>query len=138
MEDNRFLEGKRLKKHELPLVLKWFSEQDYLANELFGFYSNEVDQLKSISTEAFEIFQKATDKIIRTNQLHQLNIPDFFHQAIADSWAKKKENPFLLGRFDLNGGIDHLQTRVIEFNADTFSSLPETLVWQPLQNKETQ
>lgn len=137
MEDSRFKEVRKLKKKDLPPVLQWLAGQDYLVHEMLGIYSFEMETFKKSSKEAFQIFEKATDKIIQTRQLDYLGIPDFFHSAIRNSWENRADHPFLMGRFDLNGGTDHLETRIIEFNADTFSSVPETLVWQKLQNQET-
>ena len=136
MEDNRFKEIKSFKKKELPPQLQWFSGEDYFSEELFGFYSSEIENLKYITQEAFSIFEKATDKIIREKQLDYLDIPSFFHKTIETSWQNKFDHPFLYGRFDINGGLDNKEAKIIEFNADTCSTLPETIYWQQTQLKE--
>jgi len=133
LEDSRFKEIKRLKKKNLPHQLHWYLKEDYLTEELLGIYASEVMQFTKTANEAFSIFQKATDRIIERNELHLLGIPKWFEACIIYSWENRKKHPFLAGRFDLNEGFNNTRPKVIEFNADTFSTLPETLLWQPIQ-----
>ena len=136
LEDSRFKEIKRLKKKDVSHHLLWYLKQDYFTEELLGLYNFEVENFKKISTAAFTLFEKATEKIINENKLVDLGIPDFFHDCIRHTWRDRNKHPFLYGRFDINGGIKQKDTHVIEFNADTCSTLPETIHWQSLQNKE--
>ncbi|NRD20307.1 glutathionylspermidine synthase family protein [Winogradskyella eckloniae] len=136
LEDSRFKEIKRLKKKHVPNRLHWFLGEDYFSEELLGIYRSEVEQLRRISDEAFYLFQRATDKIIADNKLGDLNIPLSFQNSIIHSWKNKSKHPFLYGRFDINGGLKSDYGRIIEFNADTCSTIPETLLWQPLQLAE--
>ncbi|WP_299113792.1 glutathionylspermidine synthase family protein [uncultured Winogradskyella sp.] len=133
LEDSRFKEIKRLKKKHVPHRLHWYLEEDYFSEELLGLYRSEVEQLRRISDEAFYLFQRATDKIVNENRLDELGIPASFHACIEYSWRNKNKHPFLYGRFDINGGLKSDYGRIIEFNADTCSTIPETLLWQPLQ-----
>jgi glutathionylspermidine synthase len=133
MEDSRFKEAKKIKKNELPFTLHWCLKDDYFSEELLGLYQTEVQKFEYISNEVFALFEKATDKIISEKGLDFLNIPSFFHSTIEKSWVNKSQHPFLYGRFDINGGLDNKEARVIEFNADTCSSLPETILWQKIQ-----
>lgn len=136
MEDSRFKEIKTLKKRDVPHKLHWFISEDYFSEELIGIYSSEVSTFYHIAKETYELFEKATQKIIADQRLDYLGIPSFFHKAIENSWNNRKDNPFFCGRFDINGGFDYKEAKVIEFNADTFSTLPETIEWQKLQLKE--
>jgi glutathionylspermidine synthase len=133
LEDNRFLDAASFKKKDLPHQLHWFLEQDYLSREVMGFYADEVNQLKRVASEAYDIFIQATDKIIKERGLHKLGIPTALEKCIYHTWERRDSNPLLLGRFDINGGLQGMSSSVIEFNADTCSTLPETLYWQPLQ-----
>lgn len=133
LEDNRFQEVASLKKKDVPHQLHWFLKEDYFSNELLGFLPSEVNHLKDTASEAFRLFIQATDQILQDRQLHTLGIPRSFEAVIYHSWKNRNKHPFLLGRFDVNGGIDGAQSAIIEFNADTCSTLPETLYWQPLQ-----
>ena len=136
MEDNRFREVKKFKKKELPVLLQWFAGEDYFFEEVIGLHSSEISKFKFIGQEAYNIFEKATDKIIQEKNLHLLNIPSYFHQIIEKTWNDRQNHPLLYGRFDINGGINERHAKVIEFNADTCSTLPETILWQKLQLAE--
>jgi glutathionylspermidine synthase len=133
LEDSRFKEIKRLKKKHIPHRIHWYLEEEYFSEELLGIYRSEVEQLRRISDEAFYLFQRATDKIIAENRLSDLGIPLSFQNCIEHTWKNKTKHPFLYGRFDINGGLKSDYGRIIEFNADTCSTIPETLLWQPLQ-----
>lgn len=133
MEDNRFRNVPKLKKKDVPHSLHWFMGEDYFSNEIFGLFSAEVSKFKSAANSAFELFEKATEHIINEEKLSWLGIPSSFHSCIKSSWEMRKEIPMLYGRFDINGGLDNLSVKVIEFNADTCSTLPETVYWQPAQ-----
>jgi len=136
LEDSRFKEIKRLKKKHLPHKLHWYLTEDYFSEELLGIYSAEVERMRRLAQDAFFIFEKATKKILEERKLHELGIPSFFEECIQYSWEHRKKHPFLYGRFDINGGVKNDYGRIIEFNADTCSTLPETLLWQPLQLKQ--
>lgn len=133
MEDNRFKTVPLLRKQELPQQLHWFLKEEYFTDEVLGLYHAEVENFKKVASEAFEIFQLATHKILRDKNLHLLGIPRFFEECIYYSWEKRAQHPFFMGRMDINGGIGNMPTAVIEFNADTFSTIPETTYWQPIQ-----
>ncbi|NRB60517.1 MAG: glutathionylspermidine synthase family protein [Winogradskyella sp.] len=133
LEDSRFKEIKRLKKKHIPHRLHWYLGEDYFSEELLGIYRSEIEQFRRISDEAFYLFQRATEKIIKEGKLAELGIPQSFHDCIIHSWTNKVQHPFLYGRFDINGGLKSDYGRIIEFNADTCSTIPETLFWQPLQ-----
>jgi len=136
LEDNRFKEIKRLKKKNVPHQLHWFLKDDYFSEELLGVYIFELQNYKQTSEEAFYLFEKATDKIIQNNDLEVLGIPSFFHECIIHSWNNRIKHPFLYGRFDINGGLGNNNAKIIEFNADTCTTIPETVVWQKLQHNE--
>ncbi|TKD63450.1 glutathionylspermidine synthase family protein [Flavobacterium sp. ASW18X] len=133
LEDNRFKTIKRLKKKDLPHQLYWYLKQDYFSEELLGLYWEEVDTFNKTATVAFELFQSATQKVINDQKLGDFGIPKFFWDCIHYTWEHRKEHPFLYGRFDVNGGFGNTAAKVIEFNADTCSTLPETILWQKAQ-----
>jgi len=124
MEDNRFKTVRNIAKQETPSVLHWCFEDDYFSEELLGFSAEEVARYAQVSRDAFQLFERATEKMINDNKLSLLGIPPFFYKAIENSWKKRADHPFLLGRFDVNGNLDSGKVKVIEFNADTCSTLP--------------
>lgn len=98
---------------------------------MVGLYASEVNYLDYLSKEAYKLMTEATDKIIKDDKLSYLGIPSFFHNTIASSWSLG--HPFSFGRFDFCGGLDGMETKIIEFNADTCTMLPETIHWQKHQ-----
>lgn len=132
LEDSRFKTIKRLKKKDLPHQLYWYLKQDYFSEELLGLYREEVDTFSKTATAAFELFQSATQKVINDQKLGDFGIPKFFWDCIHYTW-KNPKHPFLFGRFDVNGGYSNTPAKIIEFNADTCSTLPESIHWQKAQ-----
>lgn len=134
LEDNRFLDLPPVDFGLIPESFHWFCEQeDYLVDELIGFTQDEVKAIADVATRAQAIFERATDLILERNDLHKLEIPSFFHPAIYHSWKQRQDKqPFLYGRFDMSGGINNMPIKVIEYNADTCTMIPETLIWQPI------
>lgn len=133
LEDSRFKEIKRLKKKHVPHQLHWYLKEDYFSEELLGVYTSELHRFRQTCIEAFNLFEQATDRILQRDELHLLGIPSFFKDCLQYSWQNREKHAFLYGRFDLNGGFNNTRAKIIEFNADTCSTLPETLLWQPLQ-----
>ncbi|WGH75519.1 glutathionylspermidine synthase family protein [Tenacibaculum tangerinum] len=131
MEDSRFTEIKRIKKKDAPHSLHWFMKEEVFSEELFGFFSAEVNSYKSIALQAYTLFEKATSLYLEKGNL--FGIPTEMFDLITYTWNHKEQHPFLIGRFDINGGLDNLIAKVIEFNADTCSTFPETALWQDLQ-----
>lgn len=119
----------------VPPLLEWFGDQeDYFVDEIVGFTQDEIQALKDVSVEALDIFIKATEHIIQYDRLDQIGIPKVLHKVIKHTWAQRSgKHPFLYGRFDISGGVGELPSKVIEFNADTCTMVPETILWQPLQ-----
>ncbi|GAA5025322.1 glutathionylspermidine synthase [Marivirga lumbricoides] len=136
MEDNRFKAASEVKNKNLPHHLKQLNDDEYFSEELLGLHPSESQHFAGIAQETFRLFEQATDKIISEKGLSYLNIPPFFHSVIEKTWKNREENPFLYGRFDINGGLDGKEAKTIEFNADTCTSLPETIHWQDIQLKE--
>lgn len=136
LEDSRFKEIKRLKKKQLPHQLHWYLKQDYFAEELLGIHRFEIENFQRICSKAFALFEEATQQILDKKLLSDFGIPDYFEETIYHSWNQKEKHPFLYGRFDVNGGLKSNDSKIIEFNADTCSTLPETILWQDIQHKQ--
>ena len=58
-------------------------------------------------------------------------IPEWTPPAPGVVGSRHEWNDYLFGRFDFAGGIDGIPLRLLEFNADTCSLLPETAILQP-------
>jgi glutathionylspermidine synthase len=127
LEDSRFEEAKLPKKKKLPHQLHWFVDQDYFSNELLGVQAQEVQQYQEVAEKAYQLFVSATKLVIEENRLISFGIPAQYKTLFEYTWNKREDHPYLYGRFDINGVLNGVQGKVIEFNADTCSTLPETL-----------
>ena len=110
----------------------WMLGQDtlpYLANEVLRVKPEEVDAYYEAVNELFEMFVAAGQHVIDTNRFDELGIPANLIELIKLSWEDDRQI-HLYGRFDLVGGVDGQPIKLIEFNADTATCLPETAVVQ--------
>lgn len=110
----------------------WMLGQDtlpYLSNEVVLVTPQEVEAYYEAVNELFEMFVAAGQHVIDTNRFAELGIPANLVELIKLSWDDDR-HIHLYGRFDLTGGIDGKPIKLIEFNADTATCLPETAVVQ--------
>ncbi|MBN8823022.1 MULTISPECIES: glutathionylspermidine synthase family protein [unclassified Spirosoma] len=110
----------------------WMLGQDtlpYLANEVVVVQPAEADAYYDAANELFEMFVAAGQHIIDENRFAEVGIPANLVELIKLSWDDDR-NIHLYGRFDLAGGIDGQPIKLIEFNADTATCLPETAIVQ--------
>jgi glutathionylspermidine synthase len=133
LADSRFEDAKVPKKKKLPQSLHWFHEQEYFTDEVLSVNVHEIEQYTKIAEEAYQLFVQATDLAIEENRLISFGIPANFHAFFKHSWENRDNVPYLYGRMDVNGVINRLPGKVIEFNADTCSTLPETMLYQKMQ-----
>ncbi len=110
----------------------WMLGQDtlpYLTNEVVVLTVAEVDAYEEAANDLFDMFVAAGQAVIDQNRFAELGIPDSLVELIKLTWDDDR-NIHLYGRFDLAGGIDGKPIKLIEFNADTATCLPETAVVQ--------
>ncbi|MDB5242810.1 MAG: glutathionylspermidine synthase [Spirosoma sp.] len=110
----------------------WMLGQDtmpYLTNEVVSVTSAEADAYYEAANELFDMFVAAGQHVVDHNRFAELGIPDNLVDLIKFSWDDDR-NIHLYGRFDLAGGIDGRPIKLIEFNADTATCLPETAIVQ--------
>ncbi|MVM29674.1 glutathionylspermidine synthase family protein [Spirosoma sp. HMF4905] len=110
----------------------WMLGQDtlpYLTNEVVVLQPAEADAYYEAANELFEMFIAAGQHIIDENRFAEMGIPANLVELIKLSWNDDR-HIHLYGRFDLAGGIDGQGIKLIEFNADTATCLPETAVVQ--------
>ncbi len=106
----------------------------YLTSELAVITEKERDAFYETGNRLYELFVRAGDYVLKNNQLDQLGIPKNLHELIRLTWEDDR-HLHLFGRFDFAGGVDGLPIRLLEFNADTPTSLPETAIIQWAQLK---
>lgn len=92
----------------------------------YEFSLEEVNRLENATAELWQMCLVAVDYVIEKNLWFRFNIPEFFRNYIVTSW--EEDHPSIYGRFDL--GFDGHQIKLLEFNADTPTSLYEAAVIQ--------
>jgi glutathionylspermidine synthase len=87
----------------------------------------EVEKLAQETKELFDRCMDAIDFVIENNRFAEFDIPEAFWEPIKQSWDR--DDPTVFGRFDLcfdSAG----PSKLLEFNADTPTSLIESAVVQ--------
>ena len=121
--DNKFLE---------EIGFFWHTDPDntpYVADEIVVINSEEADAYYEAVNELYEMFTEAGDYVIENDLFHEIGIPFNLVEAVKMSWDNDV-HWHLYGRFDLAGGVDGKPIKLIEFNADTPTSLFETSILQ--------
>jgi len=110
----------------------WHTDDDstpYIANEIVEVDSEEADAYYEAANELYDMFVEAGEYVIENELFHELGIPFNLIDAIKMSW-ENDVHWHLYGRFDLAGGVDGKPIKLLEFNADTPTSLFETSIVQ--------
>jgi glutathionylspermidine synthase len=96
----------------------------------YHFTAAEIDTLEATGYQLQEMCLAAAQHIIDKKRYAELDIPDFAIEAI--EWAWNNEPPALYGRFDLAwaGAQSGAAPKLLEYNADTPTSLLEAAVVQ--------
>ncbi len=110
-------------------------EMEYLTNELLCISEIEIKKYADACLELYGMYERAAQHVIDNNLWEELGIPENAIEIIRYSWANKDLYPHLYGRFDLAGIIDERPVKLIEFNADTATVMPETALIQYEQLK---
>jgi len=110
----------------------WHTDKDntsYVADELVVVSSEEVEAYYAAANEVYELFVEAGQHVIDHDLFHDINIPFNLVDLIKNSW-EHEVHWHLYGRFDFAGGVDGKPIKLLEFNADTPTSLYETAIIQ--------
>ena len=111
--------------------MTWHTDPDgssYIGRELVLVSEDEAEAYYEAANTLYGLFVEAAQHVIDRQLYMQLGIPSNLVGLIEDSWDK--DDVHLYGRFDLAGGLDGLPIKLIEFNADTPTSLFETSIVQ--------
>jgi glutathionylspermidine synthase len=111
--------------------LSWHTDTDgssYIAPELVPVSHAEAEAFYTAANTLYDQFVETAQRVIDEQRYSDLGIPSNLVTLIEDSW--EKDDLHLYGRFDFAGGLDGLPIRLIEFNADTPTSLFETSIVQ--------
>ncbi len=110
----------------------WHTDSDetpYLADALVRVRPKEAEAYYRAGNELYDMFVAAGEHIIENNLFHEIGIPFNLVELIKQSW-ESDVHWHLYGRFDLAGGIDGKEIKLLEFNADTPTALFETAIVQ--------
>ncbi|WP_418186660.1 glutathionylspermidine synthase family protein [Aliarcobacter lanthieri] len=110
----------------------WHTDSDnssYISDELVVISEEEAENYYEATNELYDMFAEAGQYVIDNDLFHELNIPFNLVEIIKESW-ENDVHWHLYSRFDLAGGIDGKPIKLIEFNADTPTSLFETAIIQ--------
>lgn len=117
----------------------WHTDDDgtpYIIPELVPVTNAEAEAYYEAANTLYEMFVEAAQHVVDNNLFAELGIPENLVELIKMSWDD--DDWHLYGRFDLAGGIDGQPIKLIEFNADTPTSLFETAIiqWAVLKANE--
>lgn len=104
-------------------TLPYLVQKSVVVSEVEAAAYHEAAQ--SLYDMLVEAGQYAIDHLL----LAEMGIPSSLHELVKRSWEDDRQ-VHLYGRFDLAGGLDGQPIKLIEFNADTATCLPETAVVQ--------
>lgn len=110
----------------------WHTDSDnssYVSDEIVVISEEEANTYYEATNELYDMFAEAGQYVIDNDLFHELNIPFNLVEVIKESW-ENEVHWHLYSRFDLAGGIDGQPIKLIEFNADTPTSLFETAIIQ--------
>lgn len=117
--------------------LQWFvgKGMDYLTDEMLGIRQEEIQAYKQACEELYILYEHAAQHVIDKRLWHRVGIPANAVRLIEYTWENRHRHMHLYGRFDLAGVIGGKQAKLIEFNADTATVMPETTIVQQEQLK---
>ena len=110
----------------------WHTDTDgtkYVSDELVQVTQAESEAYYKAGNELYDMYVEAAEHVIENDLFFDLGIPFNLVDTIKKSW-ENDVHWHIYGRFDLSGGIDGNPIKLIEFNADTPTSLFETALLQ--------
>ena len=94
----------------------------------------QANKLWYAADQCMYILDTALGYIIETKKLSALGIPEYLHEVITYTYKNYETHPYMLGRFDFS--FTESEIKLIEFNADTPFTLPETYLQYAILEKE--
>ena len=102
---------------------------DYLSDKIVEISEVEAMAFYEASNELYDMFVEAGEYVIENDLLDEIGIPFNLQELVKLSW-ENDVHWHLYGRFDFAGGVDGLPIKLLEFNADTPTSLLESSLIQ--------
>lgn len=110
----------------------WHTDADetkYVSDEIVAISETEAEAYYEAVNEIYDMYVEAAEYVIENDLFFELGIPFNLVEMIKKSW-ENDVHWHVYGRFDLAGGVDGKPIKLIEFNADTPTSLFETALLQ--------
>ena len=101
----------------------------YLVKDVVVVDDESATSLYEAAATLYDMFVEAGQYAIDNQLFKEMGISENLIELIKLSWEEDR-NVHLYGRFDLAGGFNGQPVKLIEFNADTATCLPETAVVQ--------
>ncbi|PWJ60444.1 glutathionylspermidine synthase [Dyadobacter jejuensis] len=111
---------------------EWMIGEDtvpYLVDQVVSVNTSEAENYYKAANTLYEMFVEAGQYAIDQHLFKEMGIPENLIELVRQSWDDDRHT-HLYGRFDFAGGIDGEPIKLLEFNADTATCLPETAVVQ--------
>lgn len=111
--------------------MQWHTDadgSDYIVPELVEVSESEAEAYYAAANTLYDMYVEAAQHVIDQQLYSNLGIDPLLVPLIEQSW--ERDDWHLYGRFDLAGGLDGRPIKLIEFNADTPTSLFETSIVQ--------
>ncbi len=103
-------------------------DDEYIVPEGVLLKTSEIDDLIEVQDKVVRLFRRELSEMIQQNNFGFLNLPDKMIELI--KYTFEKDHIHLLGRFDFAGGLEGIPLKLLEYNADTPTMLPESSVIQ--------
>lgn len=101
----------------------------YVVNDMVVVTEQQAESYYEAAGTLYDMLVEAGQYAIDHNLFREMGIPENLVDLIKFSWSDDR-HIHLYGRFDLAGGFDDEPVKLIEFNADTATCIPETAVVQ--------
>lgn len=101
----------------------------YVISDMVVITEELANQYYEAAGTLYDMLIEAGQYAIDNNLFKEMGISENLVELIKTSWIDDR-HVHLYGRFDLAGGIDNEPIKLIEFNADTATCIPETAVVQ--------
>ena len=137
--DNRIINASSISKsafrdHGLDWMRKG-ENKDYWSNDFVRVTQSELNAFQVAATNLHALAIKAVKHVAARNLWSELAVPDFCIPLLEYSIANELDL-HLIGRFDFAGGIDGVPIKMLEYNADTCSLIPESAILQTVHARE--
>jgi len=114
------------------LGFSWHTDNDgtkYVSDALVEVSQEEAENYYEAVNTLYDMYVQAAEYVIENDLFFEIGIPFNLVDMIKKSW-ENDVHWHIYGRFDLAGGIDGEDIKLIEFNADTPTGLFETALLQ--------